>query len=277
MSAPNADSRCRPASARTNASIDGPVACIEMLQAVRNLVVRYGAEEIRLFAGRSRVAEDHPIAKANPESFRTVPGSGRGARTRILGVGTANMVPAPVVTTSPRADYGREPWRILLGNQFCRTSDRPSRVRVRLAAPARAQLMENVERTTGLDELESGGMCFGPPMRDGLLEVIGVSSGAGERGRDFYKPNLSHDARLVAEAERSGLVQVGDWHSHPSSYRAPSQQDLLAYVGQRGLNQQDAHLALIAVRGDTSWELQAWIVRASGAGGRDVAEPAIIW
>jgi hypothetical protein len=251
-----------------------------MLVATRNLIVRYGREEVRLIAGRTRLVDGHDIAKAHPEAFERIDGTSRHARERIIGIapdeGSANGDNIPVRRPPIGTKKSLEAFRV----QIPGLSERQSRCRIRMSAEAKSRIFDVVRDSSEKDGLESGGLLFSyVPTTPDFLEVIGASGfgPAAIRKRHSLIPDSAHQAALILEAEEAGLICCGEWHSHPpgsdgASYRTLSEQDLVVMSRRRALSGAAAYLSVLAVRDAGRWDLQAWVI--SEGVGRDRAEQA---
>jgi integrative and conjugative element protein (TIGR02256 family) len=242
-----------------------------MLVATKSFISVYAGREVRLIAGRSHVIEGHELVRRFPGYFKPARGR-RGARDRTTTSGTVSVRPV----NAPRPDFGREAWRLPPRVATCVLRDRPS-ITTRIRLPARQSLFTIADRTTGVDGLESGGLLFGPPHADGLVEVLSASAPGPEavRERDLYRPDLGHDLELAESARLAGggaTLAIGFWHVHPSGWRSPSRTDLESFpVWRREVLQVQRLVALILVPEGRSWAIEAFTVRA-GFGGLDIAE-----
>jgi hypothetical protein len=253
-----------------------------VLEAVRNQIVSYSGEEIRLIAGRSRVTESHELAKKFPQAFRTVNGTTRFPRSRTIGIAPDQPAVAPTVVSNVHNSRGPKKGLEAFRVQIPGLSERQSRCRVRLSAEAKSRIFDVVRDSSEKDGLESGGLLFSvPPTTPDWLEVIGASGfGPGAiRKRHSLIPDSAHQAALILEAEEAGLICCGEWHSHPpgsdgASYRTLSEQDLVVMSRRRALSGAAAYPSVLAVRDAGRWELQGWVI--SQGVGRDRCEMATL-
>src|ERR1700730_5677801 len=103
-----------------------------MLVATRAFITTYDGKEVRLIPHQSYVIEGHEIALRHPDNFAPAPDRPHGSREVIRPSGQAGERRIAV----PRADLGRESWRLLTSAQECQFFDRWSTTGVRFAASA---------------------------------------------------------------------------------------------------------------------------------------------
>jgi Prokaryotic homologs of the JAB domain len=272
-----------------------------MLEATTSFSIRCGTEIVTVTAGRTRVAEGHPIAAARPKDFRRVVGSPAGARERVhcdglgdeLAVSTPrSFTPQPAPPSGDSIDV-HELWRrrggprpkpprwFLPTTVRTRLSDMTSRYTVRLAPTARRDLIEDLKATTGRDGLEAGAALYGArPLT--WADVIVVSR-VGTVGDALRWPRAMardhvHDA-LQAERFRKQsdgrAVEIGFAHSHLSTDSMPSETDLRHFSQMRALLDMRAFVAIIATPDpERRWNdchLDAWVIRETSPG-HDICE-----
>lgn len=248
-----------------------------MLQATRTFITQLDGAEVRIFRDRSRVAEDHELARRYPDAFQPAPDRPNGSRERLSSAGgTATVARTTTPAPLPRTDFGREHWRVLASAPECSIGNRSSGVRVRLAADARREMLAIFQQTRR-DGLEIGLLAFGHEHR-GLVEVLRVvgPGPAAVRRVDSFTFDLAHCAEVIDSMDRAGLALVGDAHSHPSGYLAPSRTDLASSARLRSGLGLGHYLSMIATNhGGDGWHLSPWIVTAGRK--RDHCAPATIF
>jgi hypothetical protein len=255
-----------------------------MLQATRSFITLYDGEEVRIHAGRSRVAAGHPIVTSNPDSFQEIPGQPRGSRERTIAghSGSATMT-TPAPPADLRRDLGIEPWRISEQSRATRLSYAAGATRIRLAASARREILRIISETTAVDGLEIGGTLSGPPLaRNGtVMELLTAypTGPACKRSRSGFTPDVEHDIQLAdrvcQESGGAEVLQAG-WHTHPQGSREASGEggDLQAWNALRTeVLDVDRYAGLIVVpTSDGEWQFTGFVL---GAGHRqDVAQRA---
>jgi integrative and conjugative element protein (TIGR02256 family) len=243
---------------------------MRMLVAKRSFVARDpGFGPVRITAGQSHIAEDHPIVKAHPQSFAPAAAGRYGSREAQRAGGTATMQTAPTQRTLTLRRRGTERWRLRYPSDRCRITGGLSATGLRLNGSARAEMLRVMDRTARLDNLEVGGVLLGTasPSLVQILHASGPGPNAIRAAHSFH-----HDRAYEADfATRHGdgkIVPVGSWHTHPISngeaWVVPSPMDLSTWASDRDHCGVDRYLALLAYPDRSisdGWEFAAWILR----------------
>ena len=185
----------------------------------------YGGQEIWLSPGISLLSLDHELVCRHPELFRPADPRDEAVQARLEARSAGRAVADP-----------RPAWRLGSDSKVVAQSPTPelrgglSEVEVRLSAKARSRIVE--EARASRDGLEVGGMLLGHPDRPWRSEIkISLAGGPGPRAKrraGAFGSDHGHDIELAGEFTRSGsrLVQIGQWHSHPSGDDRASAADL---------------------------------------------------
>jgi proteasome lid subunit RPN8/RPN11 len=118
------------------------------------------------------------------------------------------------------------------------------------------------------DNVEVGGFLWSHTRaREGVVVVAHVSPPAHDSQHAYDAVRLGRPSRVKANMpawlRRTGLLPIGDFHSHPTGDGTPSDSDLQAWAGRVEENDRQPWLALIATRGEpgAGWaepRLTAW-------------------
>jgi len=86
-------------------------------------------------------------------------------------------------------------------------------------------MMKN--RQKGIWQTEAGGQLFArlTPFEVYVVDVTGPRR-SDKRTRTSYVPDRKAEQREIDERFRSGLIYVGDWHTHPEVNPRPSKRDI---------------------------------------------------
>ena len=113
--------------------------------------------------------------------------------------------------------------------------------------------------------LETGGALFGNEQmnRFTVLEATGPGTHYGASGVHFT-PNTEVLHRQIDDAERRGLVYLGEWHRHPGTLTVPSDGDMWTFTQM--LDQMPIHNLLmgIATRIGSEVNFHAYVVQRDG-------------
>jgi integrative and conjugative element protein (TIGR02256 family) len=271
-----------------------------MLVATRSFLADYDGRQVRVVAGKTRIAVDHELAGRFADRFEPAAmllELGRGARRgpRPSRPSTARLATvAPAVPRRPGhptpAGRQRRPWEIPSVPQppVCREirlRNEPGEVEVRISESVRSDLREVLRQTTAVDGLEAGGVLLGPRrVSDKKPVEVVMAGGPGEDARreanSFGRDHI-HDLSVVANAGRSSdgqLVELGVWHSHPTGDDVPSGADLEHFGSMRNLLGGSLFVAVIATpHRDYGWGVPAfavWVIRSGFADLADICERA---
>jgi hypothetical protein len=219
-----------------------------MLEAIKSCLVEYDGELIQVTRGRTRVAPDHPIAKARPDAFRRAIGSrsNDAGRERVYASGLGEEFaavpselqpqPAPVTSAQIKEMWARrggpslKPPRYRLASRTTtRLSEARSPFAIRLAPIAKASLISDLRSAMADGELEAGAALFGrrPASWQGYVDISDVatiSPQATRQSTSFYR-DPDHDATEAIRIRRQSggsVVECGFWHCHPSGGPLPS-------------------------------------------------------
>jgi integrative and conjugative element protein (TIGR02256 family) len=233
-----------------------------MLEAIKSCLVEYDGELIQVTRGRTRVAPDHPIAKARPDAFRPAIASRSNdpGRERVYASGLgeefaavpSELQPQPDAVTSERIKAlwakrgGPRPksprWELPV-NTKTTLSDNSSRFSVSLAAMARKDLIGDIEATSARDQLEFGAAVFGLRVKSWDTHIrisqIGEAGPNGCRTATSFGRDHVFDAvqnRRVREQSGGIVTEIGMWHSHLIDDPTPSGTDLAHLSGSLGID-----------------------------------------
>jgi hypothetical protein len=250
-----------------------------MMVATRTATIRdEDGRTVQLTAGVSYVDSQHELVLRHPDLFGPPePGRERsreairpaGERVHFVPAGSAEGIAAATPSRPrraqlprPKADYGREKWRLHAHTPDLSAValDRPSHVRVKL--DAWPTILEIVERTTAVDGCESGGLLLGKSWHD-FVQVVEASGPGPAAVREPHRlaPDAAYDSAVAIEGRRRGFAPAGCWHVHPNGFRAPSRGDLEAAHALRELDGVEPEVMLIVVPGQgPRWEAEAFVI-----------------
>ena len=104
-------------------------------------------------------------------------------------------------------------------------------------------------RQCGRRTSESGGQLFARFDSDAIsiVRATGPRKRGGRRTRFSFIPSRQVDAKEITELFAEGLHFVGDWHTHPQPYAAPSHCDLASMTEcfQKSRHELDAFVMII--------------------------------
>lgn len=162
--------------------------------------------------------------------------------------------------------------------------DTPARHKVHLPDSVRSTIeREILDVRYELGDVEAGGLLLAhqrPRLhpRDAYIVAATGAGSDGEHGRSIvrYRPERIK-AELPEVLARQGLVEIGSWHSHPTTDATPSDGDLECW--RSDLEENDLNLAcicFIATPGERGWtvpNLTAWVTWRTWDG-RYLCDPA---
>lgn len=113
--------------------------------------------------------------------------------------------------------------------------------------------------------LETGGGLFGNEQRNRftVLEATGPGPHYGASGVHFT-PNIALLHAQIDDAERRGLVYLGEWHRHPGSLTVPSDGDMQTFAHMLDRMPVDSLLMVIATKNGLGIDLHAYVARRDG-------------
>lgn len=147
--------------------------------------------------------------------------------------------------------------------------------------------LERIRREARLsaDGLETGGILLGRDAEAGSVPKVLRAAGPGPRAvrrRTFFKRDLDYSTEMAEQAfEDLGAVWVGDWHTHPGRFVAPSTTDVRTYVdfltdAELGFT---VFLTVVVTEGPGGWGdviLTPWFVSVEEASQQVKVAPAAL-
>jgi hypothetical protein len=130
--------------------------------------------------------------------------------------------------------------------------------------------------------LETGDFLFSHYPNGLYSALVCLASGpvpGSRHGRNRVQLGLADQvaAALPDWLQRSELIPVGDYHTHPGGDPRPSPHDLKVWARLLKSSGRSSYVGVIATPGDGAGpRLHGWVVRTDGAPGRLVCEPARI-
>ena len=97
---------------------------------------------------------------------------------------------------------------------------------------------------------EAGGQLFG--LVDAACITISMATGprrSDRRGRFFFVANRFAERREINAMHKSGLHYLGDWHTHPQVFPAPSGTDLASMADLYVRSKHELHAFLMIIVG----------------------------
>jgi proteasome lid subunit RPN8/RPN11 len=247
-----------------------------MLVATRSFVARDPfAGPVPVTAGKSFIAESHPIVLAHPDAFEPAAGRQRGAREATIGGGSARVLDHRA--SLPEQPAGLETWRLSSRSEACSLDTAPGEARVWLSDEVRDELLTEAKRSVA-DRVETGGLTFVRAHDRGQLVRVLAASGPGpnaERTPTTFAYDIEHNRQVTAAMAARGLSLCGEWHTHPSGAGRASDADLDAWAERRRTLGLDRYIAAIVTETRAGWLIVPYLVTRGGFG-RDVAERAIV-
>ncbi len=113
--------------------------------------------------------------------------------------------------------------------------------------------------------LETGGGLFGKEQRNHFTVLEATGPGTHYDASDVhFTPNTEVLHRQIDDAERRGLVYLGEWHRHPGTLTVPSDGDMRTFAHM--LDQMPIHNLLmgIATRIGSEVNFHVYVVQRDG-------------
>ena len=188
----------------------------------------YGGQELLLSPDISLLSPDHELVHRNPELFRPADPEDKTVRHRLEArtAGARSVTRGPNSTSSVQVEGPTPELRTGL-----------SEVEIKLSPKARRIIIE--EARASRDGRETGGMLLGHPDRPWNPDItVSLAAGPGPRAKrrvGAFGADHGHDIELAGDFSRSGsrLVQLGEWHTHPSCDDRASGADLRYWASLR--------------------------------------------
>ncbi|KKN46866.1 hypothetical protein LCGC14_0668780 [marine sediment metagenome] len=113
--------------------------------------------------------------------------------------------------------------------------------------------------------LETGGGLFGNEQGNRFTVLEATGPGTHYDASDVhFTPNTEVLHRQIDDAERRGLVYLGEWHRHPGSLTVPSDGDMQTFAHMLDRMPIDSLLMAIATKNGFGVDLHAYVVRRDG-------------
>lgn len=113
--------------------------------------------------------------------------------------------------------------------------------------------------------LETGGGLFGKEQRNHFTVLEATGPGPHyDASVVHFSPNIEVLHAQIDDAERRGLVYLGEWHRHPGSLTVPSDGDMQTFARMLDQMPIDSLLMAIATKNGFGVNLHAYVVRRDG-------------